>query len=103
MMKPDHRDIGLDMFKFDLSGHTNYGHTGGIDGFFTEACYFPKEKVAIAYCSIGGAYLGSEVLSSVMKIYFNLPYTIPTFNINRLDAAKLTPYPGYLLPAGIYL
>ena len=94
LMKPGMGNFGLGMFKFDFSGHTAYGHPGNIDGFFTEGAYFPKEKAAVAYCSNGGAYPGNEVLNGIMKIYFNLPYTIPTFNVIRLDAAKLTWYPG---------
>jgi hypothetical protein len=82
------------MFKFDLSGRTSYGHTGNIDGIFAEIGYFPKEKVAVAYFSNGGAYPRNEVLNGVMKIYFNQPYTIPTFKVTRLDAAKLTRFPG---------
>lgn len=94
LMKPSMGNFGLGMFKFDFSGHIAYGHPGNIDGFFTEGAYFPKEKVAVAYCSNGGAYPGNEVLNGVMKIYFNLPYTIPSFNVTRLDAAKLRWYPG---------
>ena len=94
LMKPNVGNFGLGMFKFDFSGHTSYGHPGNIDGIFCEVGYFPKEKVAIAYCSNGGDYPRSEVLNGVMKIYFNLPYTIPTFKVIRLDAARLTPYLG---------
>ena len=94
LMKPEFGDFGLGMFKFDFSGHTSFGHTGNIDGIFAVVGYFPKEKVAIAYCSNGGAYPRNEVLSGVMSIYFNMPYTIPTFKVTRLDAARLARYPG---------
>lgn len=94
LMKPTLGNFGLGMFKFDFSGHTGYGHPGNIDGFFTEGVYFPKEKVAVAYCSNSSAYSGNEVLDGVMKIYFNLPYTIPAFNVARLDSAKLIQYIG---------
>jgi D-alanyl-D-alanine carboxypeptidase len=94
LMKPSLGYLGLGMFKFNFSGHTGYGHTGNIDGVFAELCYFPKEKLAVAYCSNGGAYPRNEVLNGAMRIYFNLPYTIPTFKVTRLNAAKLTPYTG---------
>lgn len=94
LMKPELGNFGLGMFKFDFFGNTSYGHTGNIDGIFAEIGYFPKEKLAVTYYSNGGAYPRNEVLNGVMRIYFNLPYTLPTFKVTRLSAAKLTPYLG---------
>jgi D-alanyl-D-alanine carboxypeptidase len=94
LMKPNLGNIGLGMFKFDYSDHTSYGHTGGIDGFFTEVDYFPKEKVAMAYCSNGGAYPWHEVFNGAKSIYFNMPYTIPAFKVTRLAATQIAPYLG---------
>jgi CubicO group peptidase (beta-lactamase class C family) len=94
LIKPVQGDIGLGMFKFDICGHISYGHTGGIDGFFTEVCYFPKEKIAVAFCSNGGADQMEDVLNGAMRIYFNMPYTIPTYKVTRIDSSKLTQYVG---------
>ncbi|WP_256464383.1 serine hydrolase domain-containing protein [Mucilaginibacter sp. SMC90] len=94
LMKPETGNFGLGMFKFDFSGHISFGHTGNIDGIFAEICYFPKEKVAVAYFSNGGIYPRNEVLTGVMSIYFNMPYTIPTFKVMRLDTARLMHYTG---------
>lgn len=56
-----------------------YGHTGGIDGFRSEALYFPGDKLAVALCSNGGSYSPNEVIVDALSAYFGRPYKLPDF------------------------
>jgi hypothetical protein len=41
--------------------------------------YFPEDSLAIAYCTNGQVYPMNDILIGVLSIYFNKPYSIPTF------------------------
>lgn len=38
---------GLGVFQYDYNGHQVYWHTGGADGFVTNTCFVPDEKLGI--------------------------------------------------------
>ncbi|HTD99003.1 MAG TPA: serine hydrolase domain-containing protein [Mucilaginibacter sp.] len=63
--------FGMAMFEMDFKGKKGFGHEGQLDGFNSILTYFPKEKLAIAYCSNGGDYMPPKVKEDVLKVLFN--------------------------------
>ena len=85
--------FGMALFSYPFNDKTAYGHNGGIDGFQSQATYFPREKVAIAYAANGVNTQLNPVMIGVLSILFNVPYTIPSFKTAELkseDLDKLT-------------
>jgi D-alanyl-D-alanine carboxypeptidase len=70
---------GMGMFQIPFYAKTAYGHNGGIDGFASILEYFPEDSLAVAYCTNGQVYPMNDILIGVLSIYFNKPYSIPTF------------------------
>lgn len=86
---------GIGMFPAPYNGKTAYGHTGGIDGFQSNAFYFPKEKISLTYLSNGVALPVNNILVGVLKIYFGDDYELPTFAPTiTLDPSDLVQYEG---------
>ncbi len=44
-------DYGMDMVIMPGPKQPSYGHTGGIDGFFSTLQYIPADGLAVAYCT----------------------------------------------------
>ena len=89
----------MGMFPFPLNGKTVYGHTGGIDGFFSMLTYAPEEKLAIAYVSNGMIYHVNDIMLGVNAIYANRPFTIPTFEVFKIKPEELQKFTGvYAMP-----
>jgi D-alanyl-D-alanine carboxypeptidase len=79
---------GMGMFQFPFYTKLAYGHNGGIDGFGSTLEYFPEDSLALAYCTNGQAYPMNNILIGVLSIYFNKPYSIPTFSLKTEDLDK---------------
>ncbi len=79
---------GMGMFQFPFYTKQAYGHTGGVDGFASILEYFPEDSLALAYCSNGQVYPMNYILIGVLSIYFNQPYSIPTFSLKTEDLDK---------------
>ncbi|ACU04619.1 serine hydrolase domain-containing protein [Pedobacter heparinus] len=85
---------GMAMFKMSFGEHSSYGHTGGIDGFQSQAAYFPENKMAIAITANGVNTSLNDVAIGVLSILFNKPYVIPTFSNLKLKNEDLNKYLG---------
>ncbi len=70
---------GAGLFTVPYNDKTAYGHTGGIDGFQSNAFYFPDEKISITYLSNGVAVPLNNILVGVLKIYFGDEYELPVY------------------------
>lgn len=79
---------GMGMFQIPFYEKRAYGHNGGIDGFASNLAYFPEDGLAIAYCTNGQVYPMNNILIGVLSIYFNKPYSIPTFSLTTEDLNK---------------
>lgn len=77
---------GMGMFQIPFYEKKAYGHTGGIDGFQSNAGYFPREKVSVAYTSNGVVMPMNDILIGVLSIYFGRAYELPEF----VEALTLT-------------
>ena len=80
--------FGMGMFQIPFYEKSAYGHNGGIDGFASTLAYFPEDSLAVAYCTNGQVYPMNNILIGVLSIYFNKPYSIPTFNLKTEDLDK---------------
>ncbi|HEU4903635.1 MAG TPA: serine hydrolase domain-containing protein, partial [Flavisolibacter sp.] len=85
---------GLGMDTFTLAGKTFYGHTGGIDNFGAWLAYLPEEKLAVAYTTNAKVYPVSKIMDGVINIYYNQPFTIPSFESITISQYVLDKYVG---------
>jgi D-alanyl-D-alanine carboxypeptidase len=103
-MKTIKDGYGLGMFSFPLDAKTTvYGHTGGIDNFNAALFYLPEEKLAIAYTSNGKVYSPNSIILGALDIYYNRPFTIPTFETVAVSAEVLDKYVGVYSSPGFPL
>jgi D-alanyl-D-alanine carboxypeptidase len=87
-MKTMKDGFGMGMFQIPFYEKRAYGHNGGIDGFASTLAYFPEDSLAVAYCTNGQVYPMNNILIGALSIYFNKPYSIPTFNLKTEDLDK---------------
>ncbi|MCC8146149.1 MAG: beta-lactamase family protein, partial [Bacteroidales bacterium] len=72
-----------------------YGHTGGLDGFRSNAFYFPEEKVSVALTSNGVVYPLNDILIGALSIYFGKEFQFPAFKESIiLTTEELNSYTG---------
>jgi D-alanyl-D-alanine carboxypeptidase len=76
---------GMGMFQIPFHEKSAYGHNGGIDGFLSTLAYFPEDSLAVAYCTNGEVYPMNDILIGVLSIYFDKPYSIPTFTPSSIS------------------
>ncbi len=86
--------LGMGMMQFPYEDRKIYGHGGSIDGFNSLLCYFPDEKLAIAYCSNGTVYSINDLLLGALSIYFGKPYSLPVFITYTVTTEELDRYLG---------
>lgn len=74
---PTHfRGYGLGLFMSDYNGRAIYYHTGGADGYVTNTCFIPEEKLGIAIFTNNDNNGFFEALRyQVMDAYLSVPYT----------------------------
>lgn len=84
----------MGMTTFPLGAKTFYGHTGGIDGFNSMLAYMPEEKFAVAYVSNGTVYPVNNILLGTFAVYYNQPFTVPTFETVAVSPEFLEKYVG---------
>lgn len=66
---------GLGVFMLDYAGRQVYWHTGGADGFVTNTCFVPEEKLGIAILTNNDNQNFFELLRlQILEAYFSLPY-----------------------------
>ena len=85
---------GSGILQFPLDDKKLYGHNGGIDGFSSMLVYLPEEKLSVAYISNGTVYSVNNILLAAFAVYYNKPFTIPTFKPLELSAEELEKFAG---------
>ena len=94
LMRTTRDGYGMAMFQTPFYEKKTYGHNGGIDGFTSVLAYLPDDKVAVAYTTNGTIFSVNDVLTGVLSIYFNKPYTMPDFKSLTLTSQELDKYLG---------
>jgi D-alanyl-D-alanine carboxypeptidase len=85
---------GFGMEPFTFAGKTFYGHTGGGDNYGAWLAYLPEEKLAVAYATNAKIYPVANIVSGVVDIYYNKPFTIPALESIAVDPGVLDKYVG---------
>ena len=85
---------GMGIFPYKFDTHNGFGHNGKTEGFASSLTFYPQDQLTIAYCTNGEVYHKADILDGVLNIYFNKPYTIPTFKPVKLNEEVLNPYIG---------
>ena len=94
-MKKLVNNIGIGMFQMPFYDKKAFGHGGGIDGFRSNAAYFPGENVSIA-CTFNGLSMSmNDILIGALSIYFGKEYSLPEFKPGlKLKSEELDIYLG---------
>ncbi|MBA4849585.1 serine hydrolase [Emticicia sp. BO119] len=85
---------GLGMEPFTFAGRTFYGHTGGVDNYGSWLAYLPEEQLVFSYTTNAKVYPVGKILDGIADIYFNKPFTIPTFESFAVSTEILDKYVG---------
>lgn len=85
---------GMGMFPYELDEHLGFGHNGKTEGFASSLQIYPKDNLSIAFCTNAEVYPKAEILDDVLRICFNKPCKIPTFQPVTLSDSLLNKYPG---------
>jgi D-alanyl-D-alanine carboxypeptidase len=85
---------GSGMEPFTFVGKTFYGHTGGADNYGAWVAYLPEEKLAVAYTTNAKVYPVRNIMSGIMDIYYNKPFTIPALESIAVKPEVLDKYVG---------
>jgi len=72
-------NYGMGLISFPFYDKKAWGHTGGIDGFQSQAAYFPNDKVIVSYCTNAVVMSRNDILIGVLSIYFGKDYELPDF------------------------
>ncbi|HEX6278826.1 MAG TPA: serine hydrolase domain-containing protein [Pyrinomonadaceae bacterium] len=90
----DGDSLGLGMEPYTFAGKTFYGHTGGADNYGAWLAYMPGEKIAVAYTTNAKVYPVKNIVSGVVDIYYNKPFTIPALESIAVSPEVLEKYVG---------
>ena len=93
-MKAMNNHLGMGMFQFPFGTKKIYGHNGRIDDFEAMLGYIPADGVAVAYCSNGVVYPENDIMIGALSIYYDIPYSIPTFKTVAVSVTDLDKYVG---------
>jgi len=86
--------LGLGMEPVTFAGKTFYGHAGGGDNYGAWLSYEPEEKLAVAYTTNAKVYPVKDIVSGVIDIYYNKPFTIPALESLAISPEVLDKYVG---------
>ncbi|MBS1738853.1 MAG: beta-lactamase family protein [Bacteroidetes bacterium] len=87
-------DYGMGMFPNKYGDKPSFGHNGRIEEFYSALWYFPKEKLAFAYCTNGICYPRKDIIEGLLKICFNEPFLIPFTKNATSQGEELDKYLG---------
>jgi D-alanyl-D-alanine carboxypeptidase len=87
-------NLGMGIFPFSHKDKKGFGHGGHIDAAHSISIYFPEEKLAIAITSNAIDYNINNLLTDVLKCYFNEPFELPNFESVEITETELEKYVG---------
>ena len=71
---------GLGIMQTNTLNTQGFGHTGGYIASESSLFYYPKDSLAIAYCTNGIVYRKENILKHVVQIYLDEPFAV---SLNR--------------------
>jgi D-alanyl-D-alanine carboxypeptidase len=95
-MQQINQGYGRGLFKFPFHQKTAYGHTGGIDGFRSQAGYIETDNVAFTLTANALNYTLNDISIGILSIFYDLPFDIPDFDLKPIELAEneLVKYEG---------
>lgn len=96
MLTPNKNDYAYGFIvATDRKGRKRVTHGGGIEGFLSDAVYFPQEKLFIAALTNNDRGAVGEVMAALDAIVAGEPYTLPKKRVAvKVDPAVLDKYVG---------
>jgi CubicO group peptidase (beta-lactamase class C family) len=96
MLTPNKNDYAYGLIVVtDRKGRKRVTHGGGIEGFLSDAVYFPEEKLFIAALTNNERGAVGEVMAALDAIVIGGPYTLPKKRVAiKVDPAILDKYVG---------
>ena len=96
MLTPNKNNYGYGFIVVtDSKGRKRVTHGGGIEGFLSDAVYFPEEKLFIAALTNNDRGAVGEVMAALEAIVVGAPYTLPKKRTAiKVDPAILDKYVG---------
>ena len=76
--------IGLGLAAMPYDGRRGYGHTGGIDGFRSQAAYWPGDSLAVAFLGNGLRVDPNDLLIAALGAYHGREVEIPDFSAREI-------------------
>ncbi|MDX2135670.1 MAG: serine hydrolase domain-containing protein [Saprospiraceae bacterium] len=80
---------GMGIFQVPFHERRGWFHNGGIDGFQSNAVYFPDDKTAVAFTGNAFSTDLNALMIGVLSKVFGKPYKMPTFQSLSLSDAQL--------------
>lgn len=98
------KGFGLGLFEVPFYEKSGIGHTGGIDGFQSNAFYFPEDKMSIAIMANGVSYPLNDIVVAALSAYFERAFDLPVFETAKvLSTEMLSQYTGVYRKEGFPL
>ncbi|WDF77309.1 serine hydrolase [Mucilaginibacter sp. KACC 22773] len=102
IMKTMRDGYGKGLFPYGDALNPGFGHNGKTEGFGSSMQYYPKEGLAIAYCTNGEVFPKARILDHIFKACFHISDTLETFQSVQLDSTRLSAFTGtYSAPSGM--
>lgn len=93
-MKTTKENFGMGLIQIPFYSQSGLGHGGGIDGFASIFCHFPKTNLSYALTSNGANYNINDISIAVLSAINGMPYEIPDFKTVYVDPTALDQYLG---------
>ncbi|MBN1924446.1 MAG: beta-lactamase family protein [Prolixibacteraceae bacterium] len=93
-MKTLKDNFGIGLYQIPFYDKTGYGHTGGIDGFYSVFSHFAHGNVSFALISNGSNYNNNNISIAVLSAVYNRPYDFPDFTTIDVSSEDLDKYLG---------
>ncbi|NVK25738.1 MAG: serine hydrolase [Gammaproteobacteria bacterium] len=87
-------NVGFGIFPYSHKNTHGFGHGGTIDGFHSISIYFPHEQLAVSIMSNAIDYNINNLLTHILKLYFDEPFELLSFSAVKLTSAELAKYVG---------
>lgn len=93
-MKTIDGEFGLGMFTLPFHENLAYGHTGAIDGFVSQAFYFPADDLTLSYISNAVDFSPNTIAVAILSEYFGKEWELPNFTVFEMDTAAMNLFTG---------
>lgn len=93
-MKTTKENFGMGLIQIPFYSQSGLGHGGGIDGFASIFCHFPKTNLSYALTSNGANYNINDISIAVLSAINGMPYEIPDFKTVYVEPTALDQYLG---------